>query len=70
MINISTVTGELIRELDRTGANKKGSGYGGGDLTCMAEAQDIIVCGYGGMECFGVLWDLNTGNAYSQQQRK
>ena len=47
--------------MERTGANKKGSGYGGGDLNCMAEAQNTIICGYGGMECFGVLYDISTG---------
>ena len=36
-------------------------GMGGGSISCLIESNDIVIAGFGGMECFGILWDLKTG---------
>ena len=30
-------------------------------VDCMTERKGLLLCGQGGMECFGVIYDISTG---------
>ena len=47
-----SIAGELIRKL------------GSGNYSCIAEAQNIVVVGQKGMECFGHVYHLETGRLH------
>ena len=49
--------GELIRELEMPKRTVYGSNLPG----CLAEGGHRLVAGFSGMECKGIVWDLDTG---------
>ncbi|CAH1783942.1 unnamed protein product [Owenia fusiformis] len=63
VVNINT------REVDHVLISpKKGSGEGGNSISCVAEHNGVCVIGQGGMACYGVVWDINTGRHISTME--